>query len=281
MLSPILFTSFLASYVAAETFSLGVDRLIIKDPELPVEFHNLKVCFISDIHHGPFSSLKRLRKMVEKINEFKPDLLILGGDYLQTYRRSQKQQAADLAELLDVLRDLEIPLFGIYAVLGNHDYTFSVEYLKKEFADAGIKVLHNEGEFLHLNHAKIRLSGVGDLWFGEPDLKQAQANTKPTDFTLLISHQPNFIDQITPKDGINFVLAGHTHGGQARLFNYQPFMPHKIAKWEYTVGLIETPQTRMLVSPGIGNAAPYFRFFAPPKIHLITFKSAPRLSVFR
>lgn len=142
-------------------------------------------------------------------------------------------------------------------------------------------MLDNRGVSLVKGKEKIFLAGVGDLWCGQPDLSQALQKRTKEQFTLLLSHQPNFIDTLKKTDRINFVFAGHTHGSQLRFFGYQPFSPHQIARWEYLSGLIETAQTRMLVSPGIGNVAPYFRFFAPPKIHLLVFKSSPRVSFVR
>ena len=275
MSSPLLLASLLASYAAAETISLSIERLIIKDAQLPPSWHNLRVVFITDLHHGPYSSTKRLRQMVHKINKLHPDLILLGGDYLQTHHRSQATMKKDFHELLTILSALHQPPYGIYAVLGNHDYVFSEAYNRRCFATIGIRVLVNEGVTLTNDHHHIRLDGVGDMWYGKPDFASTHADTTPDTFTILLSHQPNFIDTLTPDDHVNFVLAGHTHGAQLRFFHYQPIMPHQIAKWEYTVGLIETPQTRMLVSPGIGNSFPYIRFFSPPKIHLLTFKSAP------
>jgi predicted MPP superfamily phosphohydrolase len=280
MPTALFFTGLLASYVATETFSLGVERLIIKDPQLPQSFHNLKVCFASDIHHGRYSRVKRLQDMVRKINQAQPDIVIFGGDYLQTHHRQKIQLSVlrrDFAELIQILSRLQPPRYGSYAVLGNHDYAFKPTFYQREFAQVGISLLHNRGVFLRSGSDRIRLSGVEDLWYGRPNLRQAQGTATAQDFNLLITHQPNFIDSITPADGINFVLAGHTHGGQLSAFHYMPYMPTKIAHWEYTVGLIDTPQTRMLVSPGVGNVIPYIRFFAPPKIHLLTFKSARRI----
>lgn len=281
MIPVVFLTSVLATYIGAETYSLAVERLIIKDQQLPEAFHNLRVVFISDLHHGIFSSSKRLRSMVKKINDLQPDLILLGGDYLQTYKNKKSKQTASLHELRDILSKLQQPEFGIFSVSGNHDHVYNVEVIKTELAKANIANLDNQGLELKKDKEKIFLAGVGDLWFDKPDLTAAlqQRKTK-NEFTLLLSHQPNFVDQIEKKDGINFVLAGHTHGSQFRLFGYQPFAPKKnMAKWEYMAGLIDTPQTRMLVSPGIGTVTPYFRFFAPPKIHLLVFKSAPRLSI--
>jgi predicted MPP superfamily phosphohydrolase len=130
---------------------------------------------------------------------------------------------------------------------------------------------------LEFEKEKIHLGGVGDLWYGEPNLKKARRGISEGEFSLLLSHQPNFVDEIRKEDGVNFVLAGHTHGTQISMFHYVPVLPRRIARWQYNVGLIETPQTRMLVSSGVGNSPPYFRFMAAPKIHLLTFKSAPRV----
>lgn len=282
MLPSAVMTGILATYVAAETNSLSVERLIIKDPDLPKNFHNLRVVFISDLHHGTFSSSKRLRKMVQKINTLQSDLILFGGDYVQTQRKNKRlqQQQVSLNELTEILQGLVEPSLGMYSVSGNHDHWFGLAKVIEHLQKAGVKTIDNDGLVLKKDDESIYLSGVGDLWCDKPDLQKALRRRDKQQFTLLLSHQPNFVDNLTKADRINFVLAGHTHGGQCQLFGYQPLIPKRIAKWEYISGLIETPQTRMLVSPGIGTVLPYFRFFAPPKIHLLVFKRAPRLSKF-
>ncbi|MBQ6449683.1 metallophosphoesterase [bacterium] len=266
------FTGLLASYIATETLSLGFERTIIRDQQLPAEFHNLRVVFVSDIHHGPFSNVSRLRRMVSKINRLQPDLVLFGGDYLTKYRSHQKL-VSDYIELLGILQKIRPPSLGCYAVLGNHDYDFSIDFNRQQLQRAGIRLLHNQGVTLERGSAQIRLDGVGDMWFGHPDFALAHEHTDKKTFTILLSHQPNFIDRLTPQDGVNFVLAGHTHGSQITFFRYQPFVPHRIAAYDYQVGLVQTPQARMLVSPGIGNELPYFRFCSPPKAHLLIFKT--------
>ena len=279
MITSMALTGFLATYIAMETYSLGVERLIIKDPLLPKKFHNLRVVFISDLHHGTFSSQKRLRLMVKKINDLKPDLILLGGDYLQTNKLVRTKQTKALKELGEILRQLQSPPLGIFGVLGNHDHYYAAAEVTAELTKAGIQMIDNQGLSLEKDGDRIFLAGVGDLWLGKPNLEAAVKNRQGEKFTLLLSHQPNFIDQLTKEDKINFVLAGHTHGSQFSLLGYQPIAPRSIARWEYMSGLVETAQARMLVSPGIGNVAPYFRFFAPPKIHLLVFKSSPRLEM--
>lgn len=280
MISSVVLGGVLATYIGVETYSLSVERLIVKDPQLPRNFHNLRVAFVSDLHHGTFSSGKRLRVMVKKINALEPDLILLGGDYLQTYKTKKRKQRESLHELCEILSELKKPEFGIVSVSGNHDYVFGQAEVEAELVKIGVRTLNNESLILRRGEEEICLTGVPDLWFDKPNLQKALTGRgKKDDFTILLMHQPNFVDRVTKEEGINFALAGHTHGAQCRFFGYQPFLPHKIAKWAYTAGLIETPQTRMLVSPGIGTVAPYFRFFAPPKIHLLVFKRAPRLTI--
>ncbi len=273
-MTPLLaFAGLFASYAAAETFSLTIEKTIIRDPQLPPAFHNLRIIFISDIHHGPFSNLRRLQNMVKRINRIHPDLILYGGDYLQTRHRPRQRQITDYLQLLSVLQKLDQPALGSFAVLGNHDYDLSRELNAKLLAQANITLLHNQGVTLQKGDHKIRLDGVGDMWYGHPDFHAAHGHTPLDTFTILLSHQPNFIDRLTKTDGVNLVLAGHTHGSQITFFRYQPFLPRRIAKWEYKLGLVDTDQAKMLVSPGIGNEMPYFRFFSPPKIHLITLKT--------
>jgi len=207
------------------------------------------------------------------INRLQPDLVLLGGDYLQTKHRHHQKLVGDYVELLGILQKIHPPTYGTFAVLGNHDYELSVSQNRHQLARAGITLLHNEGVTLTKDDAQLRLDGVGDLWYGHPDFAAAHQNTPAETFTLLLSHQPNFIDRLHPHDGVNLVLAGHTHGSQITLLGFQPIMPRRIAKWEYQSGLIDTPQARMLVSPGIGNELPYFRFGSIPKAHLIILKS--------
>ncbi len=267
MLTTIFGTSILAAYIGLETQSLIVERLIINDPELPENFHNLRVVFITDVHHGTFSREKRVARMVKKINALNPDLVLMGGDNLQTYKTSLRNKQKHLGELCQIYQDLQPAPLGNFTVPGNHDYDYDEAIIEKKMAAVNIKTLKNTGLTLTRDNQSIYLAGVDDLWHGRPQLAKTLAKRPPnTPFTLLISHQPNYVDQITPEDHINFVLAGHTHGTQVSLFGLNPFIPRKVARYAYRAGLIDLPQTRMLVSSGIGNVARSFRCFAPPKL---------------
>lgn len=65
-----------------ETFWIQKKRNIIKKIEVPKNFNNFRIVFISDIHIRLFFSKNRLNKLVKKVNTLKPEIIILGGDYV-------------------------------------------------------------------------------------------------------------------------------------------------------------------------------------------------------
>lgn len=282
----------LAAYISAETLSLTAEPLVIRDRRLPREFDGFRIAFAADLHHGPMCGIHRIERMIKKIVAFEPDVVIFGGDFLQALLSPQKreQYLQSLAKALSKLH----PPNGIYGVLGNHDYGRERSRMNRlilrrmghrfetgmEYKNhlmmvlrevAGMDCLDNRGVWIERGAARIRLGGVGDLWFGQQDLVAAKGEAGEQDFFLLMSHQPNYFDQITPEDNVALVLAGHTHGGQLTGFNYLPVEGG--FKWRYRAGLVKEKQGRMLVSSGVGNEVPYVRFFAPPKIHLLTLKT--------
>ncbi|MDR0463288.1 MAG: metallophosphoesterase, partial [Pseudomonadales bacterium] len=164
----LLVPGMLAAYVAAETASLTAERLTVWDSQLPKNFHNYKVAFASDLHHGSFCGVRRMQKMVRKMNDFDPDIMVLGGDYLQSLMSAKKNKKY-LSFLGVELKKLEAP-DGVLAVLGNHDHEVGVEKVCQEFRDCNIKIINNDGVWIERGGERIRIAGVGDLWYDKQDL---------------------------------------------------------------------------------------------------------------
>ena len=77
-----------------------------------------QIAFLTDIHHGPFTSLDYVSAVVRTTLVLRPDLIVLGGDY-------SLKDGQYIRPCLDVLSALTAP-FGVYGVLGNHDYWHGV-----------------------------------------------------------------------------------------------------------------------------------------------------------
>ena len=76
-----LATLFVA-YAYAETYWIKINYVKVVSKQIPKGFEGKRMVFVSDIHHGPYFSIQRVKKLVAQINELKPDIILLGGDYV-------------------------------------------------------------------------------------------------------------------------------------------------------------------------------------------------------
>ena len=142
-----------------------VRRIKIKNSKIPKGFNNFKIIFISDMHYGRSFSSKRLINIVNKINKIEPDIIIIGGDYLDISVKSKRDVSRYLDKELQVLKKLKAKL-GIFTVLGNHDYFKGKDYLLKKLNSNSFKILKNEKELISKGEDTIELIGVDDLLEG-------------------------------------------------------------------------------------------------------------------
>jgi len=174
----------------------------------------------------------------------------------------------------DLVEKLEKPEYGIYAVLGNHDYN-SVEKNMAGLKSLGYKVLVNENDKITVNNQSIYISAVDDLLKGKPDAQKALNGIKKDDFNIFITHNPDYFEEMTneQKERSDMTLAGHTHGGQITLFG---LILHAEIKhpWKYGYGLKEYDGHKIYTTSGVGGGAfeMFIRFFAQPEIVVLKLK---------
>ena len=259
------------AYGFAETYRLEVKRITVTSPDVPVAFDGTTVVLLTDIHRGWFFSQDRVGRLVARVNALKPDLVVLGGDYVFA---NTEYEASCFAELAG----LQAPL-GRFAVLGNHDYgkfgdegedgpTPAIEAIR----DADITLLDNQAVWVDKAGARIRIGGVGDYREDTPQLAPTVEGTSAGDFVLLVSHNPDYAEHL-PIGAVDLMLSGHTHGGQVTFFGlWAPYVPSDYGQ-KYRTGLVRTETTTVVVSNGIGTIFPPIRFFARPQIVVITLRT--------
>lgn len=254
-----------ASYGLFEAGWVKIDRQSLPLPRLPRTFDGLRVAFLTDLHHGPFTSLDYVAAVVRTTQALQPDLILLGGDY--THR-----DAKYVGPCFDVLGGLKAPL-GVYGVLGNHDYYQGVELARDGMRSAGVRELTNSGVWLERGTSRFRLAGIDDLWSGSPDVAAAVGDAKPSDACLLVSHNPDVAERLRD-DRVGLMLSGHTHGGQAVFPGFgAPFVPSWYGE-KYLRGLVKAPVTNVYVSRGLGTLTGPMRIGSRPELTLITLRSA-------
>lgn len=248
-------------YGFAESESLRVERVNSPLPNLPPAFAGLRVAFLTDIHHGPYTELEFVAQIVRTTLALQPDLILLGGDYCLRDRKY-------IAPCFDVLRMLSAPL-GVYGVLGNHDHRHGLDDTRAGMRRAGIAELTDRGVWLTRRADRLRLCGVDDMWYGKPDVTAAAGDASREDAVLLLSHNPDVAETLTDRR-VGLVLSGHTHGGQVIVPGMtNPFIPSRYGD-KYAHGRVEAPATTVYVSRGLGLTGLPVRYNCPPELTLLT-----------
>jgi uncharacterized protein len=236
-------------------------RQSIALPKLPASFRGLTVAFLADLHHGPFTPLAYIRHVVAMTNSLKPDLIVLGGDYVS---RSPRY----IAPVCEAVRRLEAPL-GRFAVLGNHDHWESTVESKVEMDRAGFDRIDNRGTWLRRGSDRVRICGVGDLWTDRQDLASALGDADESDAVILLSHNPDYAEHLDDPR-VSLMLSGHTHGGQVVLPGWgAPFSSSRYGA-KYLGGLVQGPACPVFVSRGVGTSGPPVRLLCRPEVVLLT-----------
>lgn len=251
-------------YSFLEPYWLEIKNIDITDEDIPEAFHELKIVFVTDIHHGPFCSRERVKKLVNTVNKLKPDMIFLGGDYV--YRDNKY-----IKPVFEELKNLYAPE-GKFGVLGNHDHWQSKSLTLQSMKYAGIIDLDNRALWINRKGEKIKIGGVGDLMTDTQDLKPTVKDVKEKDFVILLSHSPDYAEELTDNK-IDLMLSGHTHGGQITFFGlWTPFIPSKYGD-RYRTGIINTKYTQLIVSNGTGTVIKPVRFCARPQILVLYMRS--------
>lgn len=260
-------TTYADGWAARLTHRFGLDgRLEVTETTVTLPrwrgWKPLRVVFASDFHAGPLTHPSLLDDACHAIEALRPELVLLGGDFVSYHGRHVDPLARRLA-------CIEAPL-GKYAVLGNHDLLADDEYLVEQLGDAGVRVLVNESVRLDGQQEGLALCGVDDPVQGEMDASRAFRDTAADDARLLLMHAPEGLLEV--KERFDLALCGHTHGGQVALPNGWPIrMPGPRINRRFSRGHFRLRDGgQLIVSRGIGCSQLPLRLFAAPEVHVLT-----------
>lgn len=238
--------------------SLRVHQFALQGQD--VELPPLRIGFASDFHAGPMTSPRLIAKAFRLLKKQKPDVILLGGDYVTHNARN----VGTLCRLLDDYR----PPLGIYAALGNHDHLVDDRHIVSQLQEAGVRVLINSNVTLPAPYSGIAICGIDDHDSGMPSLPKTMEGT--TQARILMMHSPNGVYSLDDEK-IDLVLCGHTHGGQIALpGGFVPYLPLGSGCRKYTHGCFTLPNQKgfLLVSKGVGCSFLPLRLFARSEVHL-------------
>ena len=238
-------------------------RLKVKQVDLAAGLlKEVKIVQISDIQISKNYTTKHLKRVVEKMNQQQPDIVLFTGDLHENYAEYHSDE-----ELIDTLGDIKAT-YGKFAIWGNRDYgggaARQYPYIMQQ---SGFELLQNQGVSIQLNSREsLFLAGVDDALLGNPDIAPIESALKKADCTyaLLMTHEPDTADQYADT-GFNLIVAGHSHGGQVNI----PLLPQITTAMaeKYVAGLYQLNQnTSLYVNVGIGTSRYPLRFGVVPEI---------------
>lgn len=245
-----------------ERFWLQVSEVRIPLARLPRSFHGLRIALLSDTHLGLFFRPRHLFKVVDAINQNRPDLVCLAGDFV-----SSKNRRGMYCATIPILSRLEAPS-GKFSVLGNHDYHSGAEAVTRVMRNSGFQVLLNGHAELHRGAESLFLIGLEDVLAGWPDVIKASRGIPDTACRIVMVHEPDYAEYLK-NFPIDLQLSGHSHGGQVCLPLFGPIVTSRMGK-KYHSGLHRADGLLIYTTRGVGTTLLPFRFFCRPEITIIT-----------
>ena len=256
---------------------------------LPNNATEISVLHLSDLHLTPGQTHKI--NWVKSLSTLEPDLVVVTGDFLA--------HPLGVPAVVEALGDL-LDRPGLF-VLGSNDYYAPVfkspiSYFNKQrkihtgpkplptddlieqLTDAGWTDLDNEQHRLEINNVKIHARGTNDAHIKLDDYEKVQGPFDTDSFALGVTHAPyKRVLEAFAQDQADFLLAGHTHGGQICVPFYGALVTNCDLPTKQAKGLSaftsNTGAMPMHVSAGVGTS-PYFpiRLACRPEATLLTLK---------
>ena len=238
-----------------------VRRLRLEIDGWPRWSRPLRVAFLSDFHTGSHAEdVARLAGIVAEARSFDPDLVLLGGDFVNMQlfgggRVPPRVVAAILARLDGAC--------GRFAVLGNHDYIYGAEEVVAALRAHGIPVLDDEHRDVTFQSRAVRIVGIPDAHVRRKRSERLLASLAPEQPTIVLTHDPVWFADVA--GGSHLTLAGHTHGGQVSLPGLGILTNSSKAPLRWTHGLVTERGQYLYVTSGIGTSVLPLRWRVPPE----------------
>ena len=249
--------------VLAEPFWMELVERKLPVRNLPPGLRGKTLVQISDLHVSGRVSESYLLESLRRVEALRPDIVVYTGDFVSLDGETEDSMAR-------VFPRLPKGRLGTAAILGNHDY--GVNWAEEEWAEKiigtldarGIPVLRNEV----LDIGGLQILGLDDKWAEKIDLEKGLAALDPGRAALVLSHNPDTVDDGDWSGYRGWILSGHTHGGQCK----PPFLPPPILpviNRLYTAGHFPLSGGRDLY---INRALGY--------LHQVRFNVRPEVTVF-
>ena len=217
-----------------------------------IDNKSYSILFISDVHYGTVQNTQLVKDSILKMNNLKPDIVVLGGDIVD--ERTTKESMQEIFEELGKINST----YGTYYIFGNHDrqpYTSDYENGNRTFTDSDLNQSIEKNRIKILNDDKIIINndivlvGRSDAeWedsINRTDVNEILNESDLSKYIVVLDHQPVEYEE-NAQEGVDLQLSGHTHGGQVFPYGMIYDLSGRLNYGEY-----EIKDMKQIVSSGL------------------------------
>lgn len=229
-----------------------IARLNITSEALSNNWKDKKIVIISDVHLGTMRREQNLKRIINKINNEKPDIVFILGDLIDGPVIPYEKWLGQFSNLPSQ--------YGTFYIEGNHEkYSQEYENFKSKIPSSIInltdkKVIINNTQIVGLDYKDIESKEIIKNELDSIGYNQAEPS-------IVLIHDPRNVKYLADYNS-TLVLSGHTHGGQ--LFPFTLLI--KYLYREYSHGISLTNNTIGITSYGTGTAILPIRIGTFPEI---------------
>lgn len=248
------------------TTGLNINEYAIHNSSISNDIYGLKIVQITDIHYGRTVHESELKKMVEKINLTKPDIVVFTGDLIDKDTTLTEDEEKKVIEILSNI-DADI---GKYAISGDQDDSNQNYWNLME--NSGFINLDDTYQTIYFNSSDyILLAGIHTNENNIENktkevLNYIETSELKPNYTILLLHKPDYID-LFDSSKFNLILAGHSLNGQIRLPILGALIKPNGAK-KYYESHYSLNSNDIYISSGLGTTEISFRLFNHPSFNL-------------
>ena len=243
------------------TSGLQVKEHKIVSNKLPTELHGLKIVQFSDLNYLSTVHEKEVKRLVKKINELNPDIVVFTGDLIS---KGKTISDNDIKFLTGQLNKITANV-GIFAIKGDKDYNKNYD---KIIAETKFKILDNTYELVYYKgNTPIIITGCSSLIKNDCDLGEAFSYSETDNlYTISLIHETATVRLINNNYKPDLILAGHNLNGQIRFPLIGGIIKPK-ESGKYLNSKYKLSNSELYVSNGIGTDGNKMRLFNRPSIN--------------
>ena len=217
-----------------------------------IDNKSYSILFISDVHYGTVQNTQLVKDSILKMNNLKPDIVVLGGDIVD--ERTTKKEMEEIFRELGKINST----YGTYYIFGNHDrqpYATDYENGNRTFTDNELNQSIEKNRIKILNDEKININndlvlvGRNDAeWedsINRTDVNEILNESDLSKYIVVLDHQPVEYEE-NARESVDLQLSGHTHGGQVFPYGVMYNLTGRLNYGEYEIG-----DMKQIISSGL------------------------------